>query len=89
MEAEPCDRSLPEIEPMQQSGVHFTERDNLEKSCSIILYLKERGFCYEAGLGRRVKLLPPDAPIPELACEPDQVWDVWEFNADDESLSKV
>ena len=50
---------------------------------------RKRLLLYEAGIGRRVKLLPPDAPIPELACKPDEVWDVWEFNAEDESLSKA
>ena len=35
-----------------------------------------------------MKLLPPEAPIPELDCGEDEVWDVWEFNSEDEALSK-
>ena len=50
--------------------------------------LKEEKFCFEAADGRRVKLLPPDAPVPEIACGPAEAWDVWEFNSEDEVFSK-
>ena len=33
-------------------------------------------------------MLPLDAPIPEVACEPTETWDVWEFNSEDEAFSK-
>ena len=52
------------------------------------MLLREEKFCFEAANGRRVKLLPPDAPVPEIACGPAEAWDVWEFNSEDEVFSK-
>ncbi len=86
----PDDGILPELEPIEQSGIHFSERELTERSHGLIMLLREseRAFCYVAGFGRKGKLLPPDVPIPELACEPGEIWDVWEFNAEDEALKK-
>ena len=52
------------------------------------MLLREEKFCYEAADGRKIRLLPPDAPIPEIASGPDETWDVWEFNSEDEVFSK-
>ena len=53
-----------------------------------MILLKEQEFYYESSLGRKVKLLPPDAPIPEIDSTDDEVWDVWEFNSEEEAFSK-
>ena len=52
------------------------------------MLLREERFCYEAANGRRIRLLPLDAPVPEITSEPEERWDVWEFNSEDEVFSK-
>ena len=52
------------------------------------MLLREERFCYEAANGRKIRLLHPDAPVPEIASGPDETWDVWEFNSEDEVFSK-
>ena len=58
----------------------------IEREESIVMLLREEKFCYEAANGRKVRLLPPDAPVPEIANAPNETWDVWEFNFEDEVL---
>ena len=45
------------------------------------MLLRENRFYFETALGKRVKLLPLDAPVPEVP-DDDAQWDVWEFNSD-------
>ena len=59
-----------------------------EREESIVTRLREEKFCYEAANGRKIRLLPPDAPVPEIASGPDETWGVWEFNSEDEVFSK-
>ena len=54
----------------------------------MLMLLREEKFCYEAAYGKKVRLLPLDAPVPEIASEPMETWDVWEFNSEDEAFSK-
>ena len=79
--AEPSE--LPESERLL-----FTPKELTEREQSIVMLLREERFCYEAANGRRIRLLPLDAPIPEIASEPEERWDVWEFNSEDEVFSK-
>ena len=59
-----------------------------EREESIVMLLREERFCYEAANGRKIQLLPPNAPVPEIASGPEETWDVWEFNSEDEVFSK-
>ena len=52
------------------------------------MLLREERFCYEAANGRKIRLLPPDAQVPEIPSGPEETWDVWEFNSEDEVFSK-
>ena len=39
-------------------------------------------------MGKKVRLLAPDAPVPEVPSADGITWDVWEFNSEDEAFSK-
>ena len=52
------------------------------------MLLREHSFYYECSLGKKVRLLPPDAPVPEVPTIDGAKWDVWEFNSEEEAFSK-
>ena len=39
-------------------------------------------------MGKKVRLLAPDAPVPEVPSADGVTWDVWEINSEDETFSK-
>ena len=52
------------------------------------MLLREHRFYYECSLGKKVRLLSPDAPVPVVPTEDGVTWDVWEFNSEEEAFSK-
>ena len=80
---EPPEEILPEDEP-----VYVTSREHKEKEQSILMLLREHRAYYECSMGRKVRLLAPDAPVPEVPSADGVTWDVWEFNSEDEAFSK-
>ena len=82
-ENQPRESELPESERLL-----FTQKEMTEREESIVMLLREERFCYEAANGRKIQLLPPNAPLPEIASGPEETWDVWEFNSEDEVFSK-
>ena len=79
---------LVESELPESERLLFTQKEMTEREQSIVMLLREERFCYEAANGRKVQLLPPNAPAPEIASGPEETWDVWEFNSEDEVFSK-
>ena len=73
--------------PDDDERLMLTTREQREHSCSIMMLLREHRFYFETALGKRVKLLPLDAPVPEVP-DDDAQWDVWECNSEEEAFSK-
>ena len=56
---------LEEVVP-DDEVIYITSRERKEKDQSILMLLREHRFYYECSLGKKVKLLSPDAPVPEV-----------------------
>ena len=52
------------------------------------MLLRQNRFYFECSLGKKVRLLPPNAPVPEMPEDGGKTWDVWEFNSEEEAFSK-